>query len=110
MPNGTGNVKRKFKTNSAMDLEIKTPTGIYQLDWLLTKDGSSIEVTDIGVIIRYLVEKHNQLVSALAEKPTSEPDKALGLLGVINCPICGGETHQICYKCTKNLCSPLKLD
>ena len=29
---------------------------------------------------------------------------------VINCPICGGETHQICYKCTNDLCSPLKLD
>jgi len=29
---------------------------------------------------------------------------------VINCPICGGETHQVCYKCTKDLCSHLKLD
>ena len=43
-------------------------------------------------------------------KVKSKNGKALGLLEVVNCPICGGETHQICYKCTKNLCSPLKLD
>lgn len=23
------------------------------------------------------------------------------------CPICGGETHQVCYKCTEDLCSPI---
>ena len=46
-----------------------------------------------------------------ANEANKQPDtKALDLLAVINCPICGGETHQICYKCTKDLCSPLTLD
>lgn len=66
-----------------------------------------------ALVEKYVKEKHNQdeCIGFIDGLNTAlELVKNLTIPRVINCPICGGETHQICYKCTEDLCSPLKID
>jgi len=47
--------------------EIKYPTGKFEIDWLLEKPNRALETNSLSEAIKYLIEKHNELVRAMAD-------------------------------------------
>ena len=75
-------------------MEIQKPTGNHTIDWLLGNDRNTIDANSIGDVVRFLISKHNELVRALAEKPsTSEkqlatPEVSKSVKPVRECTVC----------------------
>lgn len=47
--------------------EIKYPTGNGAIDWLLEEPNRGLNANEISEAIKYLIEKHNELVRAMAD-------------------------------------------